>query len=338
MNLMPQLPLATTEAAPQQSSVREPTGVLTRLEHLLRVGQISEAASVAIGTYRECPSKLFGNTGNALQNAHQWLSARLQRSARERFFEDADLTPAIAQLLLDPEFNILNRPFENKKLAEFMRDALAGAWQRNGETIIIANPPALNDGQHRAMVALITGQRLPVSFAFGLKRDSRFTVDLGAKRTPGARLHMHGVASGNAKQAIIALVFPLLNGHQPTHSERDTFYFAKQASIECAHELTSSIRLGGTNKSALGAAATYILLKGGHDTFVRAFFTQLKSGDGLFAGDSILALRNGLSAQGRKMGAMQIMKSICAHYNRYRTRKRTKRFIDADQFENIEAM
>jgi hypothetical protein len=312
---------------------------LADLRTLLAAGHFEEVAAKAIRLYTENPEALLGERADPKTAA--WFLGCVDEAAAKRtrlYIEPkGGLTPALARILLDPAVNKDNRPWKRDGLANRMRDLVGGRWEINGSTLGINTNAQLNDGQHRNMAAWLTGITAPMSMLFGLAPSSRLTVDTGEKRSPGDRLHMQGVQNGPALQAIVGRLYPLFEGHQPTHSERDEWYFKHRDQIDVGHSIGYT-SIAGTNRTTLAAAATYLIMQGADLNAVEEFFTHLKKGHGLSGSSSVLALRNYIINHGTKTPALKLMKMVVAHYNRARLGKRPGKAVIPDHFEPVEAL
>jgi len=150
----------------------------------------------------EPAAKLFSQTDLlSARRAEAWLASRLKRGQHERFTEEVELTPALAELLL--QRNPANRVVKDAVVQRYAADIRNGFWQVNGEPIILSRDGLLNDGQHRCFGVITAGRPIIVNIAFGYERASRLTLDQGATRTTGDFLGMDGAANAN-HQAVVA--------------------------------------------------------------------------------------------------------------------------------------
>lgn len=146
----------------------------------------------------------FLNTVNTVEAANAWVEERLARSQTTVISEAGELTPAIAQTLL--ERNDGNRPLRMAKLNQYISDIQNDRWQFNGETIIIAKNGSMNNGQHRAHAVVATGKSIPILFVFGVERESRKTVDTGASRGAHDHLSVEGFVQPTTLAAVTRFV------------------------------------------------------------------------------------------------------------------------------------
>lgn len=133
-----------------------------------------------------------------------WFNNRAKMGAVSVHTEQAVLTPALADVLID--HNEGNRPIRLAKLAQYVDDMRNGRWEFNGETIIISKEGLMNNGQHRSHAVIETQIDIPVLFVFGVERDSRKTVDTGANRGPHDQLSADGFGQPTTMAAVARFV------------------------------------------------------------------------------------------------------------------------------------
>lgn len=140
-------------------------------------------------------------------NYDEWLSERLAQAKQmpgEVFSTVVDVFPGLAEFLLTKNHD--NRKIREMKLHQYVSDMKEGRWKLNGEPIIISEEGYLNDGQHRLKAVVDSGRSIQMLFAFGVKRDTRFTVDVGAARSAGDHLSLQGYTNATMAAAIGRLV------------------------------------------------------------------------------------------------------------------------------------
>src|SRR5690606_18212014 len=94
------------------------------------------------------PETLFSDA-DALETrrAKALLRDRIKRiETTGPFAELVSITPALATLLISHNEN--NRTIKRAKLAGMVTDIKRGAWDVNGEPLIVSDTGELNDGQH----------------------------------------------------------------------------------------------------------------------------------------------------------------------------------------------
>lgn len=123
--------------------------------------------------------------------AGQWLEDRLTRVANQGIFSEViQLNPILAKHFL--KHNRDNRPLRKAKLKQFADDIVYDRWDFNGEPIIFADTGEMNDGQHRCEAVIMAGKPILTLVVYGVKRESRRTVDNGSARAPGDHLAVEG--------------------------------------------------------------------------------------------------------------------------------------------------
>lgn len=139
------------------------------------------------------------------RRAEAWLSARLARGNREVFSETVELTPVLAELLLDR--NPDNRKVHWVDVSKYATDIVEGGWQYNGESIKISRDGLLNDGQHRCLAVKKAGTSIQTAITFGLERDTRLTVDQGVVRGAADYLSMDSIPDANHASKVAGLLW-----------------------------------------------------------------------------------------------------------------------------------
>lgn len=122
--------------------------------------------------------------------AKAWLDNQIEKSKDGIFSIEQTLTGPLARLLLD--MNLDNRRASKHTVKDYTRQMRDGAFEVNGQAIIISIDANLNDGQHRLLAALEADVELQMLFTFGVKRDTRKTLDQGRRRTAADFLTMDG--------------------------------------------------------------------------------------------------------------------------------------------------
>jgi hypothetical protein len=150
--------------------------------------------------------KLFKPENQIDQATVHWFRSRIDRAAKhnEVFGETVLVSPGFAGTVLD--HNPDNRNIRETKRDQYAADMRAGRWTLNGEPIIVSKDGLLNDGQHRLSAVIAANLCIPLTFMFGLDRESRYTVDQGAARSADAYLSMEGVENATASATIARLL------------------------------------------------------------------------------------------------------------------------------------
>ncbi|MEM9763575.1 MAG: hypothetical protein AAF968_13890 [Pseudomonadota bacterium] len=238
---------------------------------------------------------------------------------------EGELTPALARCLL--ERNEENRPISQTNLNRLCNDIRSDRWALNGQTIIVSADGHLNDGQHRCHAVLKTGRAVPTLFSFGVSRDSRLTVDMGAQRDVGNFLSMQGVPNASAVATVCNYLIQIASrgeigggGMAPTKQEQ-LAYWRENRDIEDSVSLvpTTTAKIGG--RPILATAHFMIRRKRGEaaDHFIRS----LVKGERLDPNDPVLKAREWLldavmrsrSQRGHKLTAQTKLEVVLRAWN-----------------------
>lgn len=184
-------------------------GVVTN--SFLDLDRLREEASVEThfpGTHfqEDIQEEIKANEGDldTPEAALAWFNNRVRMGSKGIHTEQALLTPALANILID--HNEGNRPIRVAKLAQYVDDIENDRWEFNGETIIISKEGLMNNGQHRSHAVIETNKAIPVLFVFGIDRQTRKTVDTGANRGPHDQLSADGFTQPTTMAAIARFV------------------------------------------------------------------------------------------------------------------------------------
>ena len=95
--------------------------------------------------------------------------------------EMTTITPPMATLFLAN--NVSNRKL-NKHHVDFLADQmLTGKWQKNGQTIVIADDGTLMDGQHRLNAIIKANVPAELGLCTGVPKTAMPTIDNGKSRS-----------------------------------------------------------------------------------------------------------------------------------------------------------
>jgi hypothetical protein len=137
--------------------------------------------------------------------AKAWLDNQIEKSKDGIFTVEQTLTAPLARLLLD--MNLDNRRASKWTVKNYARQMRDGNFEVNGQAIIISVCGNLNDGQHRLLSALEADVELSMLFTFGVKRDTRKTLDQGRRRTAADFLTMDGEEATIAAAGVAHLLW-----------------------------------------------------------------------------------------------------------------------------------
>jgi hypothetical protein len=223
------------------------------------------------------------------------LDECLRRGEHEVFTVVTTLTPDIARRLL--ERNDSNRRLQPRQVQDLVHAIQTGTYVLNGETIIVSRDGLLNDGQHRCQAVIETGMSIPAIIVFGVGRDTRSTVDTGAKRTIGNILSMHKLGCGNPNgvAAVARGVLQYDNRMMLSRTVRfepaEYLEFVREFGDELneCYSLGLKIRARYTVSPGMVGAAIFICARV-HPETAQTLCTQLITGLNLKVGDPAVAL------------------------------------------------
>ena len=229
-----------------------------------------------------------------------WFAQRVERGRNEIFSEIVTITPEIAKRLL--EQNNDNRKMKERVIKAIAQDIKNGHWKLNGESLIVTCDGELNDGQNRLMAIVRAGLPVPSLVVFGVTRDSRLTVDMGAARSVAEFLSMTGNMNAIrfASMARLHLSFLESNGKSYNKGTMATRQDVIEQFEENKDEFIVAYRETGSLKfsySVSGRAfipVAYMNIHRIDSINCGLFFEKLASGADLAATDPILWLRQKL--------------------------------------------
>lgn len=100
------------------------------------------------------------------------------------------VTKAVAEAILS--LNTGNRNVTEGWVDELARRMQAGEWMNTGEPIILSRDGVLNDGQHRLLAVIQSGQSVKMDIRFGVDREAFRVTNTGKSRTPANVLSVLG--------------------------------------------------------------------------------------------------------------------------------------------------
>jgi len=266
------------------------------------------------------------NTTNATA---QWLFDAMEKGRHEFASYVVIMTPEVAALLL--ERNEGNRTMNYRNLTQLKADINAGSWAFNGEPIIVSRDGLLNDGQHRLTAIVETGVSVPLLVCFGLDRESRKTVDQGAKRDAGDILALDGVRNARTSAAIASVIlrYEAGDGTQLTNQRGITsLAIASRAKSDPSIQLCASFAQSNCSKTIgfltpkiLGAS--YYLFRSVDEQLAEVFIKQVVDGENLRKGDPAFTVRAQLISLRRRSDA-NMLELIMRGWNAFINRRELK--------------
>ncbi|MGV6875896.1 hypothetical protein ACUSIJ_24825 [Pseudochelatococcus sp. B33] len=315
----------STESDPPGSATETPHQRVFRLVSERRYEEAARLAKPLIDADRA--SGFFIRDGTTeMRRARDWLSGEIDDARHAPTSGFHRITPQRAQALL--EANADNRYINSAALAERMRDVAEGRWEENGQSIIVSKCGFLNDGQHRMWAVLLTGLGIRSNVAFGLKRETRNTVDMGAVRTGADRLKFDGVNSAAAKAAVARLAFQMLNGRAPSRLEEQEYYHNNRVLMDLACDVVTGV-VRGTSPTAFRVAAFYLLLNKTPADDIKQFFADVKNGNkSRTRGCAAFSLREALTTYKVKLPRDQWARSAVWHFCYWTAGRSSAKLLD----------
>ena len=230
-----------------------------------------------------------------------WFAEKVERGRKGPYVEIITITPAIARRLL--EMNADNRAVSQKTVARLAHDIEVNQWVLNGETIIISEDGWLNDGQNRLYAVIRADKPIQSAVIFGVKRNSRLTVDMGTSRTVGQFLGMQRMSNDPnhiASMARLHLVWKSGNSTLPRGTftkpdilaEAERFLPAFSSAWSRWNGSTFAKNINGRSFLCVGYVIIAAHARRLED--VDLFFDKLTQGNNLEPESAILWLRNRL--------------------------------------------
>lgn len=298
--------------------------------HIGRKGQKQkprEDNTMLLDKFRGNTASVQNNVANEMMANRElsWLAQRVARGQKEPFSEIATITPSIAK-------HILERNDDNRRITQSLVDQIAtdiadGLWQLNGESIVISRDGILNDGQHRLNAIIKSGIPVRSVVMFGVSRESRTTVDMGAARKAGDLLTMNHVSNTTVAAGCARLLIMYHKGQfstgkngnpAPTKQQIVAYYHKTAKVIDRASAVASNNTFFKKSSGTAWAAAHAILMQKNKDA-AELFFHKAASGESLKRGDAILTLRlHCMEAKGEFRKTSEWLEMILLYWNAWR--------------------
>lgn len=209
------------------------------------------------------------------------------------------ISPKAADLILD-KHNDKNRNLSEHRAREMSKLMCKGKWKDCVSSISFGIDGMLLDGQHRLRACVLSERPLTITVVNGVPNEHITEFDIGRSRTGGDTLAMHDVKNAALIGAAIRkiLVFDRCYGEQVTRatwshpvSNQDILdWYNKHPEVHDAVKITKNSNAGYRWATTTTLVAMYWLF--GHGEEAKRFVSDLISGEGLVAGDPVLALRN----------------------------------------------
>lgn len=245
--------------------------------------------------------------------------------------------------------NILATMKNNRPVSEawvrHLADAMKrGEWRLNGQPIIVASDGTGIDGQHRCAAIVRSGVSVPMLVVRGVDRESFATIDQGKKRSMGDVLAIRGEKNCALLSAIARGILEVYQWQ--TGAGGKTRYTLSQISESLdSHPLcrkwAANIAGHGVKNFTPGiVGSVMVIAEGLHGEMADEFFSAYKTGEGLFKGSPILALRERLLNRGRGVHftAQSTAAITIKCWNAFATGRKVSalKWSDKEQFPSIQ--
>jgi hypothetical protein len=121
-------------------------------------------------------------------------------------FEQVEMTPELAQMLLDTSTDIQQRSVRKARVELFARDMREGNWQLTHQPIAIDADGRLIDGQHRCRAVVLSGVTVTMMIAHEADATTFGVIDTGSARMPSDALKIAGLTNVNIKASAARLL------------------------------------------------------------------------------------------------------------------------------------
>ena len=214
--------------------------------------------------------------------AFRVLDKWITRGTKERFVVETVVTPEMAQMLLDRNWE--NRLIRKSVVNSYAQAMLRGEWSLNGEYIIISSNGVLNDGQHRLLAVIENGLPVVMGLQFGVERNSRTTLNTGFKRTLADHLTMQGQGSAHLLSATIRLAWNYDSGiyslSQAPSVDQAFNYIEENPGVKEFLSIGASVGTQFSTSGSQFAFAAFVCARENHGTS-RELIDRVKDGLGL---------------------------------------------------------
>ena len=214
--------------------------------------------------------------------AFRVLDKWITRGTKERFVVETVVTPEMAQMLLDRNWE--NRLIRKSVVNSYAQAMLRGEWSLNGEYIIISSNGVLNDGQHRLLAVIENGLPVVMGLQFGVERNSRTTLNTGFKRTLADHLTMQGQGSAHLLSATIRLAWNYDSGiyslSQAPSVDQAFNYIEENPGVKEFLSIGASVGAQFSTSGSQFAFAAFVCARENHGTS-RELIDRVKDGLGL---------------------------------------------------------
>ncbi len=282
--------------------------------------------------FRPKPSLTKPTSKHTAADAHQWVTTQLARGKTERFFEEANLTPAMAEALIF--MNTRNRALRPARVARYVRDMLDGRWILTAENIAISTEGLLNDGQHRLHACVESGVSIPMTLAWGRNEKEFEKSNTGLARDAKDHLHAERIANPQVLAPMASLLLRV-EGKYPFNATPSADVISeksKEMGALGAEAVTKGMQ-AACRTPATSAALAYYVIKSRTkqpteklDTFWDEFVTGVVTDERSPVPHLHLFLQDALAKGSSRQIAFQRAAAIIFAYTTYCKKSKRKRF------------
>lgn len=207
------------------------------------------------------------------------------------------ITPKMASKML--EGNTQNRNLRQRIVNSYARDMATGRWADQGDPIRLNGDGTLLDGQHRLHAIVASGTTQQMVVVRGVDKKAILTMDTGARRTFADVLRLHGHKNVTTLAAVARMMMSYEQGGdiriKPTYTHSEMMeWLGKNSDVPNHVNKVMPLLIG----SGIARRATTPLVAVRHyakdKSEADAFMEALRTGQGIFAGNPIFALRRTL--------------------------------------------
>lgn len=208
-----------------------------------------------------------------------------------------EIDPMTAEIYLGK--NNRNRILRDGQARRYGETMARGEWVLNGKTIVFDWHDELADGQHRLSGIIISGATVPFLVVRGVEPvAAQDTMDIGARRSLGGQLAVHGEENASCLGAAIVVVHKVQikrdwSSGAPTTSQGLKLLSENPGLRDHAAFGCKMKRSAVKYPEGMAAALSY-LFEGADPDNSEAFWQQLHDGIGLEARSPVYLLRKRL--------------------------------------------
>lgn len=228
--------------------------------------------------------------------------------------EWVDVTPDLARFFLSR--NVSNRRIRQFRIDNYAADMKAGDWHTQGAPVQFNKLGEMMDAQHRCLAIIMADVTVKLLVTGGLEPEVMDVLDTGLPRAFSDQLDRKDETHTAALAAILRAVGRWERGERglDLYTGRHPLTYSQLGHVLERHPelrgiaVLSQRQFGQTGLSPKVYGLCYWLTSSLDLTLADHFFERLASGQGLYSGDPILALRNTLAAN-KQFGERATMQS-----------------------------